>query len=59
MKVIAGIKMYTASEVGEQIGVSLSNVYRQIKSGKMRATKIGRSYMISEENFKNFLNGKK
>lgn len=58
MKEIAGIKMYTAAEVSKMVGVSLSNIYRQIKGGKMGATKIGRTFMVSEENLKNFLNGK-
>lgn len=58
MKEIAGIKMYTVAEVSKMIGVSQSNVYRTIRSGKMGATKIGRTLMVSEENLKNFLNGK-
>lgn len=58
MKEIAGIKMYTTPDIAKMIGVSQSGVYRLIKSGKMGATKIGRTFMVSEENLKNFLNGK-
>ncbi|MFZ6003482.1 MAG: helix-turn-helix domain-containing protein [Actinomycetota bacterium] len=42
-------RFLTPSEVAEQLRVSSMTVYRLIKSGELRAARIGKSYRISEE----------
>ncbi len=41
----------TPHEVAETLRVSDMTVYRLIKSGELRALRVGRSYRISEDDF--------
>ncbi len=45
----------TPREVAEQLRVSDMTVYRLIKSGELRALRIGKSYRISAEDFDAYL----
>lgn len=45
---------YTPYEVAEKLKVSYMTVYRWIRSGKLRATKLGRQYRISNQELTNF-----
>lgn len=42
-------RFLTPSEVAEQLRVSSMTVYRLIKSGELRAARIGKSYRIRED----------
>lgn len=44
----ARAQLLTPSEVAEMLRVSSMTVYRLIKSGELRAARIGKSYRISE-----------
>ena len=45
----------TPREVAEALRVSDMTVYRLIKSGELRALRIGKSFRISEEDFDAYL----
>ena len=48
-------KFYLTDEVAETCRVTKETVREWIKDGKLVAVKRGRKYLISEEDFKNFL----
>lgn len=47
---------YLVSELADSLRVSLMTVYRYIKSGKIKAHKIGKEFRISKAEFERFLN---
>ena len=51
------IRVYTVEEVATIMKVTKTTVYAYIKSGKLKAKKIGKYYRITEENLKAFLAG--
>lgn len=57
MKEIAGIKLYSITELCSLMDCKRPTIYKLITKGKLGATKIGRNYMVSEENLKKYLNG--
>ena len=50
------IKVYTAEEVAEVLQMSRIAIYSYIKSGALKAVKIGKGWRISEENLRDFIN---
>jgi excisionase family DNA binding protein len=46
---------FSVLEVAKLLNVSRSGVLYHIKTGKLKATKVGKIYIISQENFGNFL----
>lgn len=55
---IDGIILYTLAEVAEKLQLSERTLHTYIKQQKIKAVKIGGRWYISEENLRNFLNGK-
>lgn len=51
-------KVYTLKEVEELLKVSNRTLLNYIKAGKLNAVKIGRKWMVTEENIKKLLDGK-
>ncbi len=51
----ARARFLTPAEVAEQLRVSSMTVYRLIKSGELRAARIGKSYRISEDDVDAYL----
>ncbi|MBT3690153.1 helix-turn-helix domain-containing protein [bacterium] len=49
------MKLYTLQEVAKILKVSEKSVYRYIKSGKLKATKIGQ-WRIKEEDLNKLIN---
>ncbi|MEL7527527.1 MAG: helix-turn-helix domain-containing protein [Pseudomonadota bacterium] len=51
------IKVYTVKEAAAALhpNVSKSAIYRAIQSGKLRARMVGKKYLITERNIKEFL----
>lgn len=45
----------TVAEVAKQLRVSNMTVYRLIKSGQMRAVRVGRGYRLREDDVRRFL----
>ncbi len=46
---------YKAEELAEVLQVNIMTIYRYIKSGKLKAYKIGKEYRIDEKEFNKFL----
>ena len=51
----ARARFLTPAEVAELLRVSSMTVYRLIKSGELRAARIGKSYRISEDDVDAYL----
>lgn len=50
------LKFYNTNEVGEILGLTSKTVTRYIQSGKIKAQKIGRKWVIRDADLKEFLN---
>ena len=48
-------KRYTVEEVASKLKVSKRTILREIAKGKLTTEKVGRRYLISEKNLKNYL----
>lgn len=46
---------YKAEELAEVLQVNIMTIYRYIKSGKLKAYKIGKEYRIDKKTFDHFL----
>ncbi len=42
-------KYYSIPEIAKMTGLSRQAIYKRVKTGKIKAVKIGRSYAISED----------
>lgn len=54
---INGVKVYTAKEVSEILGVHIKTVQRYLRTNKLKAQKIGGIWYIAEENLNSFIKG--
>jgi len=59
MIILAGIKFYTVLETAKLLRISSVTVRTYIKKGRLKAQRVGRPVLISEEGIKEFLTGKK
>lgn len=48
-------KFITTLELAKMLGISRIAVFKKIKSGKIKASKIGRNYAIEKKNLDNIL----
>jgi excisionase family DNA binding protein len=51
----ARARFLTVAEVAETLRVSTMTVYRLIKSGELRAVRVGKSYRLTEEDLDRYL----
>lgn len=51
------VETYTVEQVAEQLGISVRTIREYIRKGKIKAVKVGNKYIISEDNFRDFVNG--
>ena len=51
----ARARLLTVAEVADQLRVSTMTVYRLIKSGELRAARVGKSYRLREEDIDAYL----
>ena len=49
------VKVYTLDEVAEILHTTRRTLYTYLKEGKLKAVKIGRKWIITEENLKEFI----
>lgn len=47
--------LYTTSQVAEILGVTRVTIFRWIKEGIIKATKVGHNYLISQEELHNHI----
>ncbi|GAB6135881.1 hypothetical protein JCM16307_14300 [Thermococcus prieurii] len=52
------MKLYRTGEVAKKLGVSKMTILRWIKSGKLKAHRIGKEYRVPESEIKRILEGK-
>lgn len=52
---VEDIKVYTLEEVTELLHTTRRTLYRYIKSGKLKAVKIGGRWKVTDEALKDFL----
>jgi excisionase family DNA binding protein len=51
------IELIKLVDIAKKLGIHIVTLRRYIKSGKLKAQKLGNSYFVSKENFKEFING--
>lgn len=56
MKEIENMKLYTLQEVAELLGIHYQTVRKLIQNGKLKAKKIGKGYIVTSENLKQYIN---
>jgi len=56
MITIQNIKFYTVLEVAKELKVSPETVRNYIKQGRLIGQRVGRPFLVSEHNLKEFLN---
>lgn len=49
--------MYTLEDVANKLHIHINTARNYIKSGRLKAVKIGRRFYVSAENLRSFLNG--
>ncbi len=54
-KVKTDIKVYTLEEVAEILKLTYWTVYGYVSNGKLKATKIGKQWRVTDEDLKKFL----
>jgi len=57
-KTIAGHKVYTLEELSGQLGIHLGTLRRYVREGRVVAQKIGKRYLVTQENIERFINPK-
>lgn len=51
-------KVYTLNDVSEMLNIHITTLRKYVKTGRLKATKIGNKYIVSEEHYIEFVNGK-
>jgi excisionase family DNA binding protein len=55
---LEGITFYTLTEVSKRLGITTQTTRAYIKSGKLKAIRVGRPILVSDKNLKDFLRAK-
>ena len=53
------MEIYTLQELSKKLNITIIVLRRYIKSGMLKASKIGRSYIVQETDLKEFLDNYK
>ena len=57
-KELGGIRYYTLQELSEELTVTKHTLRAYIKQGKLRGRKVAGRWIITEENLREFLEGR-
>lgn len=49
------LKVYTIDEIAELLHITRRTLYTYLKTGKLKAIKVGKYWRVTEENLKDFL----
>lgn len=52
------IKVYTIQEISDLLKVTIRTLYTYIKNGRLKANKIGGKWIVTEQDLKDFIEGK-
>lgn len=55
MKEIENLKLYNLQEVAEILGIHYQTVRKLIQNGELKAKKIGKGYIVTSENLKQYV----
>jgi excisionase family DNA binding protein len=55
---MAKTKYITIPQLAKMLGISRIAVYKKVKSGQIKATRIGKNYVISDKDITHILGGK-
>ena len=55
MKEIDNLKLYNLQEVAEILGIHYQTVRKLIQNGELKAKKIGKGYIVTSENLKQYV----
>lgn len=58
-KKIGGIELYSLEELSKKLGLHTVTLQRYCRKGKIRAQKIGRSWQVSDDNLRAFINAER
>lgn len=53
------LKTYTLQELSEMLNVHVTTLRNCVHDGRLKAIKLGNKYIVSEENYRDFINGRK
>ena len=56
---VGGIKAFTVKDICELLNVTPQSVRKYLKSGDIKARKIGAKWIVTEEAIRAFMNGEK
>lgn len=51
------LKLYTLDEVAELVNITRRTLYKHIEEGKLKATKVGGRWRVSDSNLRKYING--
>jgi excisionase family DNA binding protein len=57
MREIEGIRLYKVAEVAELLGVTAATVRGHIKTGRLKATRLGRGFTVTGDNLRALITG--
>lgn len=55
MKEIENLKLYNLQEVAKLLGIHYQTVRKLIQNGELKAKKIGKGYIVTSENLKQYV----
>ena len=55
MKEIENLKLYNLQEVAEILGIHYQTVRKLIQNGELKAKKIGKGYIVTSKNLKQYV----
>lgn len=55
---MGGVVVYTLEDIAKELQVTRRTLYNYIKSGKLKANKVANKWIVTEEQYKNFIEGK-
>lgn len=50
------LEVYTVDDVAQSLDMHITTVREYIKRGELKASKVGRKYIITLDNYKDFIN---
>ncbi len=54
-KIIEDVKFYSVKDISKKLGLSTLTVRKYIRNKRLKAKKLGNAYVISEQNFLEFI----
>lgn len=49
------LEVYTVNDVAKSLGMNIETIREYIKRGELKASKVGRKYIITIDNYKDFI----